>query len=72
MEIGLDGVSRVSCAGFGGVDGLDGTSTLVGIDVASEGLKDVMLFVSENGAPWAPWLDMGKALACSTCTPVLA
>lgn len=51
MEIGLDGVTRVSGGILGGVDGLDEVSTIVGVDVVSEGLRDVMLFVSENVLP---------------------
>lgn len=73
MVMGLDGVNRVSCAAFGGVDGLEDASTTVGVEVVSEGLKDVMLFVSENVLLGRPlWFDMGNALACSTWTPVLA
>lgn len=72
IEIGLDGVNWVSCESNEGVDGLDDASTIVGIDVVSEGLRDATLFVSENGPPCTPWFDMGNALACSTCTPVLA
>lgn len=72
MDIGFDGVSCDSCNIFDGVDGLDGTSMTVGVDVVSDGLRDVILFVSENVLPGPLWFDMGNAAAFSTWTPVLA
>ena len=71
MDIGLEGVTLVSCEDLGGVEGLDGGSTSVGVDAVSEGLKDVTLRVSEKDIP-ALWFAIGSALACAILTPVLA
>jgi hypothetical protein len=38
---------------LGGVDGLDDGSAIVGVDVVSERLREVMLLVSENVPPGA-------------------
>lgn len=52
IDMGLDGVRRSPWSSFGGVDGLDDdTSIIVGVDVDSEGLREVILFVSENVPP---------------------
>ena len=64
--MGLEGVRRSPWSSFGGVDGLDDdTSIIVGVDVDSEGLREVTLFVSENVPPAGLWFDIGRALACS-------
>jgi hypothetical protein len=64
IEIGLEGVKRLSWSSLGGVDALDeDTSIMVGVEVDSEGLRDAILLVSE---PAALWFDMGNAFACST------
>jgi hypothetical protein len=72
MDIGLDGVTLVSCEDLGGVEGLDDGSTRVEVDVISEGLKEVILRESERAIPDALWFVIGKALACAILTPVLA
>jgi hypothetical protein len=43
MDIGLEGL----CTGLVGVEGVDGTSKAVAVDVVSEGLKDMILLASE-------------------------
>jgi hypothetical protein len=52
MEIGLEGVNLVCCESLGGVDGGDAApSVIVAVDVVSDGLKEMILLVSEKVPP---------------------
>lgn len=68
MEIGLAGVWD----DLAGVEGVGNTSKTDVVDAVSDGLKEVMLLVSEIDPAGVLWFVIGIALACSTFTTVLA
>jgi hypothetical protein len=55
-----------------GVEDVERTSKTDVVDAVSDGLKEVILLESEIEPAGVLWFVMGRALACSTLTPVLA
>lgn len=70
MDIGLDGIIAVFCAGFWGAGGC-ASAVAVDADVDTDAASDE-LRESADFATGGFWLNMGRALACSTLTSVLA
>lgn len=70
IDIGLDGVMAVFFIGFWGVSG-DGARSIT-VDALSDALKESTLLLSASTPDNFLEFDVGKPLACSTFTSVLA